>query len=95
MAETDLETRLTGIVLAQQVLVEALVRHDAIAYHQMRETMAQALATLESAEGVNDAVLAPLRGQLALLDAAHQPVEPGAAPRVRDWRELLAAQLGK
>jgi hypothetical protein len=91
--ESEVVSELAGLLLAQQVLIEALVQHDAVGYHQLRDTLAQALAALDAEEGVEAEMLNPLRRQLALLDASHRPIEPGVEPGGRDWRLLLREQL--
>jgi hypothetical protein len=93
--ESEVVSELAGLLLAQQVLIEALVQHDAVGYHQLRDTLAQGLAALETEEGVEAEMFKPLRRQLALLDATHHPIEPGTEPGVRDWRLLLMEQLSR
>ncbi len=74
-------------------LIEALVRHDAIGYHQLRETLEQGIAAITEEEGAESATLEPLSRQITLLDAAHKPIEPGSESGGRDWRMLLRDQL--
>ena len=84
----ELRSLISGLMLSQQVLLEALLNHDAIGYHQLRETLSQALTGLEKSEA--DAVaLRPLRQQLELMDAVHQPSAPGDKRPVMNWQDVL------
>ncbi|MDP6704781.1 MAG: hypothetical protein QF893_00440 [Alphaproteobacteria bacterium] len=88
-ANDDLEAMVRGLMLVQQVTLEALVRHDAMGYPQARETLAQALAALEAAGDVEAAALLPLRAALETLDQVHHPRDPGDPPKPIDWVERL------
>lgn len=79
-----------GLLLAQYALLEALVRHDGIGYHQLRETLADALTSLTDSGDASQAVLHPLRRLLAILDELHEPARPGERPRQLDWQHVLA-----
>ena len=87
--ERELRSLVSGLMLSQQVLLEALLRHDAIGYHQLRETLADALAALESAGDVDAQALRPLHLQLELMDATHQPRRPEEKRPVLDWQDVL------
>jgi|GEM_PF-4892455 len=78
-----------GLMLAQQVLLEALVRHDAVGYHQLRETMQQALEQLQARGETPAAVLQPLQQMLAALDRQHRPRDPGEPRTALDWTDWL------
>jgi len=78
-----------GLLLAQQVVLEALVRHDAIGYHQLHETLQQALQQLQARGEVPPSVLAPLQQVLAALDRQHRPRPAGEPPEAIDWTDWL------
>lgn len=86
----DLASMVTGLMLAQAALVEALVRHDAIAYHQVRQTLGEAAAALGAEAGAEEAELLPLNRLLETLDRTHAPLDPDAGRPRLDWRRVLA-----
>lgn len=83
------ESELQGLLLGQHVLVEALVRHDAIGYHQLRQTLQEALAALAASTEVDEGALRPLRQLLESLDSRHRPVPPGEGRPPTDWLQVL------
>ena len=92
MTETtdpELRSLISGLMLSQQVLLEALLRHDAIGYHQLRETFADALANLETSEVAKEVALRPLRQQLELMNAMHQPVRLDEKRPSVNWQDVL------
>jgi len=89
MNQPGRQPQITGLLLAQYALLEAMVRHDAIGYHQVRETLADALATLTASKQVGEPVLRPLRQLLTMLDELHKPANlKEGRPRL-DWQRVL------
>ena len=88
--EQRLETLLAGMLVAQQVVLDALIREGAIGYHQLRETLLDAESQL-SARGNEDAALAiePLRKVLHAIDTLHAPHSKESATPARDWKRSL------
>ena len=86
---SELAAEIVGLRLALAALTESLVRHDAIAYHQVHETLAEAIAALEGEAGIDAAVLRPLRQLAQGLDRAHQPTAPDRPRPHFDWSRLL------
>jgi hypothetical protein len=90
MDVADLAAETVGLRLALAVLTEALVRHDAIAYHQLRETLAEAIEALETGTAADAAVLSPLRRLAEDLNRTHRPAQPNQPRPHLDWRRVLA-----
>jgi hypothetical protein len=82
-----------GLLLSQQVLVEALVRQDAIGYHQLRETLAAAVEALEPLAASTPGAGVALAAMLDVLDEQHRPLGPDERPHAVDWGERLQALL--
>jgi len=77
---------IAGLRLTIAVLAEALVRYDAVAYHQMREALSAAIEAVAAGAGGDTAVLHPLRQLAETLDRSHRPMRPegprpGCLPR--------------
>lgn len=89
MNESEVHAQLAGVLPAQYVLLEALVRHDAIGYHQLRETLADALETLTASGRASRPTLQPLRRLLASLDELHKPADPTESRPRLDWLQVL------
>lgn len=93
LASDEAKALIAGLILSQQVLLEALVRQDAIGYHQVRKTLddaAQAIGPL--AEDKPEAGLA-LRTMLDVLDDQHRPLGPEEKPHAVDWAARLRALM--
>lgn len=86
---------LQGLLLSQQVLIEALVRTDAIGYPQARTALNEALTELGRQPSAPAEAMRPLRAALELLDQLHRPLGPKERPKTVDWRaELKRLQSG-
>lgn len=86
---------LQGLLLSQQVLIEALVRSDAIGYPRARAALNEALTALGRPPSAPAEILRPLQSALELLDQLHRPLGPGERPATVDWHaELKRIQSG-
>lgn len=86
---SELKSLVSGLLLSQQVLIEMLVRNDAIGYHQARAALDDALGILRKSPSAPLAALRPLERALGLLDELHRPLGVGERPRAVDWRAEL------
>lgn len=99
--ETDMSERasdeakalIAGLILSQQVLLEALVRQDAIGYHQVRTTLDDAMQAIEPVAGERPGAGLALRTMLDVLDDQHRPLGPEEKPHAVDWAERLRALM--
>lgn len=87
--DPELQAEIAGLLLAQYVLLEALVRHDALPYHQVRETLSDALGTLTATGEVGEPVLRPLHRLLDTLDQTHKPATLKAGRPHLDWLQVF------
>ncbi|WP_162915141.1 hypothetical protein [Desertibaculum subflavum] len=87
---SELKSLLSGLLLSQQVMIEMLVRNDAIGYHQARAALDDALGALRKPP----AALRPLERALALLDDLHRPLGSGERPHAADWKAELTRIQG-
>lgn len=88
-SHSTMEQRIIGLLLTQQVLVEALVQHDAVGYHQLRETLNDVQGQLDGVADVPAETLAPLKQLIATLEARHSPRPAGQPPHAIDWAAWL------
>jgi hypothetical protein len=88
-AETSNKAKIAGMLLVQQVLVEAMIQHDAMGYHQLRDTLRGVLEQLEGQSGISADVLGPLKHLLQTLEARHEPKPAGQPPHAIDWAQWL------
>jgi hypothetical protein len=88
-ADQALRETVAGLVLMQQVLIEAMIRYDMIGYPQAHAALEEALAVLAADRRVTPAMTLPLRKALALLDERHRPFGPGERPHPVDWSYQL------
>ena len=69
-----LEATVAGLLVAQQVIIDALINHNAIGYPQLHKALSDAETQLGEIEGeVGAAALLPLRKLLHSLDILHAP----------------------
>ena len=84
--EQRLEWLLAGMLVTQQVVLDALIREGAIGYHQLREALLDAEGQIEkSGDADAEHALAPLRKVLHAIDTLHAPHAKEAATPERDW----------
>jgi len=84
----------SGLLLTQKVVLEAMIRADAVSYHQAREALGAALAALER-NGGSAAAKHPAAELLRMIDEIHRPLGPGETPKPVDWAVELARPLPK
>lgn len=82
-------TLLAGVVLLQQVILELLIRQDAVGYPQAREFLASVENRLAQGAGLAPDLLRPLRSAIDVMDELHRPLGPGERPRAPDWLDHL------
>lgn len=80
---------LAGVVLLQQIILELLIRQDAVGYPQAREFLAGVAGRLDQTPGLPPDLLRPLRAAIDLIDEAHRPREPNERPHAPDWVDQL------
>lgn len=86
---SELKSLVSGLLLSQEVLIEMLVRNDAIGYHQTRAALQAALAALREPPAPPLAAIWPLERALTLLDDLHRPLGSGERPHAVDWKAEL------
>lgn len=91
---SELKSLISGLLLSQQVMIEMLVRNDAIGYHQARAALDDALGALRKPPSAPAAALRPLERALALLDDLHRPLGSGERPHAADWKAELTRIQG-
>lgn len=84
----------SGLLLTQKVLLEAMIRADAINYHQAKEALEGVLAALEQ-NGGSAAAKYPAQELLRLIDDLHRPLGTGEKPKPVDWAAELTRPLPK
>lgn len=92
--EPDISQRIDGLALTQSILIEALLRYDAIGYHQLKDTLAEALGALAASGRVAEPSLRPLRRLLERLELTHGPLDRGARRQRFDRLEFAAGDDG-
>jgi hypothetical protein len=92
MSETNdqaIRPLLAGVVLLQQIILELLIRQDAIGYHQAREFLVSAAGVFEQARGIPAEAVKPLRAAIDMLDDLHRPLPAGEHPHAPNWLDQL------
>ena len=84
----------SGLLLTQKVVLEALIRADAVSYHQAKESLDGVLAALEQ-NGGSAAAKYPAEELLRLIDTLHRPLGAGEKPQPVDWAAELSRPLPK
>jgi len=84
----------SGLLLTQKVVLEALIRTDAVSYHQAKDALDGVLTALEQ-NGGSAAAKYPAEELLRLIDEIHRPLGAGEKPKAVDWAAELSRPLPK
>ncbi len=85
-ADQEIVSLLRGLLLSQEVIVEALLSHDTIGFHQLKQSLEEALTALEATEQkIDPAALVPLERLLSLVERLHGPRAPGQTREKANW----------
>ena len=85
-----LEALISGLLVMQQVTLDALIRQNAIGYHQVRQALSEALAQIEKpGVAAHPSAVAPLKKMLHSIDILHAPHKREAPTTAPDWSRAM------
>jgi hypothetical protein len=86
----QLEALISGLLVVQQVTLNALIRNNAIGYPQLREALKEALEQVEKPGVVaHAAAVTPLRKALHSIDILNAPHGRDAPTTAPDWSRAM------
>lgn len=97
MSEDRLEKlarMVAGLIVTQQALADALIRHEALGYHQLHEALADAEEQLANLEGeIGSETVIPIRKTLHAIEALHAPHQREERTPAPDWQAAIRDAL--
>jgi hypothetical protein len=90
----QLEALISGLLVVQQVTLDALIRHNAVGYGQVHDALKDAVAQIEKSGAVaHSGAVVPLKKLLHSIDILHAPHSRDALTTAPDWPRAMRDAL--